>query len=123
MADKRKKGCPNMECEAHKNKVKRNADDSFCPKCGSSLVFVCAKCFDEIEDLGESHRICLGCEAEAESKKEKAKDMAKNFGKGAFEAGAVVLAAAKKEAVKEVAKGAAKVAGKVVKGIPKIIKR
>ena len=83
MADKRSKGCPNISCEEYKKKVKHKADDAFCPKCGTRLIFVCAKCFKEIEDLDDKHRVCRGCEADALEKKEKVKDGAVKAGKAA----------------------------------------
>lgn len=60
--DKRVKGCPNANCPEHINKVKYTADDNYCKKCGKQLIFVCAKCHKEIEDIA-GHRLCMDCEA------------------------------------------------------------
>lgn len=72
MNDRRKKGCPNEHCIQHINKVKNNAEIDYCPKCGSKLIFVCEKCFSQIEDIDLRHRICIRCKTEAEEKREKA---------------------------------------------------
>jgi len=83
MNDRRKKGCPNEHCIQHINKVKNNAEIDYCPKCGSKLIFVCAKCFSEIEDIDLRHRICIRCKTEEEEKRakaiEKGKDIAKKY--------------------------------------------
>ncbi len=96
MADNRKKGCPNEACEMNKKKIKWKSSDEFCSKCGAKLVFVCAKCFCEIEDIDEKHRICVRCQEKVEEKKEKAVDAVKAGAKkagGAVVAGAGVVAA------------------------------
>ena len=79
--DNRKKGCPNTACENNKNNVSQRADVNFCPKCGTPLVFVCAKCFSEIEDLGPEHRICARCEAVADQNLDRIKDGLVRVGK------------------------------------------
>ena len=79
--DKRKKGCPNEDCERHQKKIMLKATEEFCPKCGAKLIFVCAKCFREIDDIDEKHKICSLCEAEAQEKKDAAADKAKKAGK------------------------------------------
>ena len=81
MNDKRKKGCPNQACQMHIKKVKYSADDAFCPKCGNRLIYVCAKCFGEIEDINEKHRICRACELKKEETGAKRKEQAINVGK------------------------------------------
>lgn len=67
-------------------------------KCGSRLIFVCEKCFAEIEDIDHSHKKCKRCEAEATEKKEKAKDTVKNVAgsKGVKEAVKVIPKAIRK---------------------------
>lgn len=62
--DKRIKGCPNTECKRHDNQYKYKPTDMFCTLCGSSLIFVCAECFKEIEDAPDMHRYCENCKAE-----------------------------------------------------------
>ena len=79
--DNRKKGCPNLTCQFNKEKKKQKADMCFCPKCGTPLVYVCAKCFNEIEDLGPEHRICAHCEAVGDDHMERIKDGLKTAGR------------------------------------------
>ena len=79
-ADKRKKGCPNEECERHQKKIKLKATEEYCPKCGAKLIFVCAKCFREIEDLDPKHRICKLCEAKKDEKRAEVVNKAKKGG-------------------------------------------
>ena len=91
--DKRVKGCSNPECVNHIKKIKMKAEDEYCPKCGTELVFVCKKCFSEIQDIDEDHRICTHCIEEAQEKKEKRIEKVKNYGKkAAVAAGTGVLA-------------------------------
>ena len=61
--DSRKKGCPNEGCDMNKKKHRFKADDKFCSKCGTELVFVCPKCFSRITDDGPHHKYCALCEA------------------------------------------------------------
>ena len=78
--DGRKKGCPNEECERHQKKIKMKATDEFCPKCGTRLVYVCSKCFTEIEDIDPKHKICKLCEAKEQELKNKVANKAKAAG-------------------------------------------
>lgn len=94
--DKRVKGCPNVNCEMHKNKKQQDNKNDYCPKCGTKLVYVCKKCFKEIEDNGPSHTICSLCEAKEEEKKQKMADDLKNVGTVALSAGAGIVALASK---------------------------
>ena len=58
-------------------------------------MFVCAKCFDEIEDLGPKHRKCAGCEAQFEEKKHAIFDKGKDYAvKGAMAVGSAVVVVA-----------------------------
>ena len=59
--DKRIKGCPDPDCARHNEHYKYKPDDRFCTLCGSQLVFVCAKCFEEIEDTEDKRGFCEGC--------------------------------------------------------------
>ncbi len=79
--DKRKKGCPNEKCEMHKKKKFQSLENDYCPKCGTKLVFVCTKCFRQIEDIDYKHRICSLCEAKEAEKKQRMKDNAVNVGR------------------------------------------
>ena len=80
-SDKRKKGCPNESCERHQKKIKLKASEEFCPKCGSKLIYVCSKCFRQIEDLDPSHKTCKYCDASGQQRKDAAVDKAKKVGK------------------------------------------
>ena len=77
--DKRIKGCPNANCPEHVNK-KYAADDYFCKKCGMPLIYVCAICHKEIEDI-YGHRLCMDCEAAQKDDGGKIAHAAKNAGK------------------------------------------
>lgn len=78
--DKRVKGCPNPECEKHRETFKFKSADSFCTSCASELAFVCSKCFSKIEDTGSDHRVCKACEAKAADRKDSVGDIAKKIG-------------------------------------------
>ena len=93
--------------EPHK-KIKFKATDEYCSKCGAQLVFVCKKCFSEIQDTGPEHTKCTHCIEEAQAKKEqkidKAKDLAKKAGGAVVGVGGAVVVKVlqdeKKEAIK-----------------------
>ena len=125
--DRRAKGCPNETCPMHKEKKKQSAENEYCPKCGSRLIFVCEKCFAEIEDIDYSHRKCKRCEAEAAEKKEKTKDAVKNAAGKVSVAGVAVVGAAvagiQKEGVKQAAAAGSKVVKEAIKVIPKAIRK
>ena len=81
--DKRVKGCPEPGCARHNEHYKYKPDDMFCTLCGSQLVYVCAKCFKEIEDTEDQRRYCEECkpkkskdgaESQKPAKKEKKKE-------------------------------------------------
>ncbi len=111
--DKRKKGCPNEECEQHQKKIKLKATESYCSKCGTKLIYVCAKCFQEIEDIDPKHRICIRCEAESHDQKKAISGKAKMAGKGAAAAagafGVGIVAKASKKLVSDAANKIVKV--------------
>lgn len=92
--DKRVKGCYNLTCKNYRKEVKFKQADNFCPNCGKELVYVCASCFEKIEDMGATVRFCKECESKRAEKKEKIKtgvDTAKKFAsKGAAVAPTVV---------------------------------
>ncbi len=121
--DNRKKGCPNLNCTYNKDKTFQKADVNFCPKCGTPLVFVCTKCFCEIENSGPEHKICAHCEAKAGQSKDKIKDGLKKAGQvagsAALAVGSAVVAKALPQAKKVVVDKGAKVAVDVVKHIIK----
>lgn len=127
MADRRKKGCPNEGCILHTKKVKQNAENDFCSKCGTKLIFVCAnsKCFDEIEDLGPKHRICSRCEIEIQEKKQKVVDGVKNVagkaGKAVVAVATPVVVGIAGKVVKDGQKGAINAGVKAVEGVVKNI--
>lgn len=126
LKDKRAKGCPNEKCSMHKEKKKQGAENEYCPKCGTRLIYVCSKCFTEIEDIGPSHKKCRRCEIEAAEKKKKALD---NTKKAATKAGAVavaiggpIVANIAKGGKQEAVKTGSKIVKEVVNKIPKIPK-
>ena len=65
--DKRIKGCPNVNCQDFMDKKKYSPDDHYCRKCGTPLVFVCARCYRPIKDI-EGLRICPDCKGRPEKK-------------------------------------------------------
>lgn len=89
--DRRKKGCPNPECSQRIKKKFFGLDDRFCPKCGEKLIYVCVKCYSQIEDIGPKHRICKKCEIEKQEKKEDKKNNAKKTAEAAGVAAAGVV--------------------------------
>ena len=125
--DRRAKGCPNETCPMHREKEKQSAENEYCSKCGSKLIFVCDKCFAEIEDIDYSHKKCKRCEAEAIEKKEKAKDAVKNAAGKVGAAGVAVVGAAaagiQKEGVKQAATAGSKIVKEAIKVIPKVIRK
>ena len=128
MADTRKKGCPNEECTQHIKKVKMKSEYAHCPVCGTKLVYVCAKCFHEIEDLGPKHRACKHCEVEAKEKRDqvvdKVKAGAKKAGGAVVAAGGAVVVGIGAKVLKDAKAGAIKKGVKLVEGVAKnIIKR
>ena len=121
--DRRKKGCPDSNCEMNRKKHKYNSSDKYCIKCGSELVYVCSRCFAKIDDLGPDHKICANCEL----KDDALKDKVIGFGKKAFVGlGGVALLGIKDEALKEakkfgtyVVKKGVEVAGHAAKAVLK----
>ncbi len=121
--DRRKKGCPNESCERHQKKIMLKATEEYCPKCGTKLIYVCSKCFREIEDIDPKHRICGLCEAEGQEKKDAAADKAKKVGKGAaglvvpviIGAGGKIVKNLQNDAVKKTVKVVEEAAKKVLK--------
>lgn len=71
--DKRVKGCYNLTCKNYRKEVKFKATDNFCANCGAELVYVCADCFEKIEDMGLEVRLCKECEEKRAAKKEAVK--------------------------------------------------
>lgn len=81
--DKRVKGCYNLTCKNYRKEVKFKSTDNYCANCGAELVYVCADCFEKIEDMGPEVRLCKECDEKRSAKKEalkagvnKAKDLA-----------------------------------------------
>lgn len=108
--DKRVKGCYNLTCKNYRKEVKFKVTDNFCPNCGKELVYVCADCFEKIEDMGPEVRLCKECEDKHTVKKEKLKagvDKAKDLaGKGVKAAPAVISFAKDPKVINVVKKGA-----------------
>lgn len=80
-SDKRKKGCPNEMCENHLKKKLIKAGEDYCPKCGTKLIFVCPKCFRQIEDIDPKHKICRYCKQQGKDNRDKVVDGTKKVGK------------------------------------------
>ena len=117
--DRRVKGCPNENCEMCKKKVKQKPCNDYCPKCGTRLVFVCKKCFKEIQDIDEKHYICDRCGAAIKQRKSAAIEKAKNdLGKAkkvAFDAAVPVAIGVVAKVEKDMQKGAIDKGVKLVK--------
>lgn len=71
--DKRVKGCYNLTCKNYRKEVKFKVTDNYCTNCGRELVYVCADCFEKIEDMGPEVKYCKECEEKRTAKKEKVK--------------------------------------------------
>lgn len=121
MKDKRAKGCPTENCVMHTEKVKQSADNDFCPKCGAKLVYVCKKCFRQIEDIDPKHQICELCEAKAEEKHREWKEQANGIVTAAAAVGTAIAAGfvngLKKEAINKGVKEGVKVVDKAVEAV------
>lgn len=76
--DKRIKGCPDPECERHIEHFKYKSTDKFCTRCGSQLAFVCAKCFEPIEDTEDQRRFCEACKPKESKDSENLQKPSKN---------------------------------------------
>lgn len=118
--DLRKKGCPNEECERHQRKVMLPATEEYCPKCGTPLIYVCARCFKEIEDTDPSHRICSLCEAQIQERN--ARIM--NTGAKVIEGISAVISPVVLGAFSSIGKGIEKgLVGPISKGVAGLIER
>ena len=121
--DRRKKGCPNELCERHQKRIMYKTTEEYCPKCGTKLIYVCSKCFREIEDIDPEHKICSLCEAEKQEKKEAAVGKAKSAGKAAvglvlpvlFGATGTIVKDLQKESTKTIVKAVEEAATKIIK--------
>ena len=105
------RGCTNDDCAMKHKKTKFKADDLFCPKCGTKLVYVCADCHEPVEKMNIKY--CGQCQEIRNTNKER---------KIAFLAGVgpAVLQFVNKDSFKKGAKTAVEAGGKVVK---KVVKR
>lgn len=125
--DMRKKGCPNTGCNMHQKKKKFDNKVQYCPECGSKTIYVCRRCFREIEDLGPDHRLCEYCVADSKAKLAKAGDAVKGAGGKvagvALGAAGIAAAAAGKAGETELAKAAAKIGKEAVGAAVKVIKK
>ena len=88
--DKRVKACPTLTCKRYKKEYKYKATDNYCTICGAKLVYVCEKCFEQIEDEGTEKKRCEKCEAERQERRDAIKVKADKVKKVAV-AGAAVL--------------------------------
>ncbi len=105
--DKRIKGCYNFECKRYRKEYKYEVTDNFCTICGTPLVFVCAECFEKIEDNGPEHKLCMACEEKHQARRD-AMDQRVQKVKAVAETGVKivpgVIALAQKEPVKKIVK-------------------
>ncbi len=88
MKIKAKKGCVNPECVMCQKKEYAHKDDSFCPKCGASLLFVCEQCHTVLDD--GTTRLCICCQAKKDDAKERRKDVFNKVSAGAIAAVATI---------------------------------
>lgn len=88
------KGCGNESCEAHKKKITYKDSETFCSKCGDSLVYICKDCYTQLSDDTENY--CVRCLAKHEDRKDKAKKVAAGVGTGALAVGGVMFKYGKK---------------------------
>ncbi|MBE6755550.1 MAG: hypothetical protein E7555_03720 [Ruminococcaceae bacterium] len=99
MKIKAKKGCINPDCVMCKKKVHAHKEDSFCPRCGNELSFVCEKCHTFLPD--SSKKLCLGCQAKKDDAKVKSGENLAKIGTGvlsvAATASGILAAVAKKK--------------------------
>ncbi len=108
--DKRAKGCPNEACECNKKKRLYKADDRYCVKCGSELLWVCRRCFRRLHSDDPSQSLCRVCQAEHEDLIQKVKKGGGAIvgGVGTVVTGGAIVA---QKYGPQIAGGAAKVAG------------
>lgn len=105
--DKRVKGCYNLTCKNYRKEVKFKITDNFCPNCGKELVFVCADCFEKIEDMGSEVKYCKECEDKHAAKKEAIKtgvEKAKGLAEKGIELAPAAIGLVKNPKAKEVLK-------------------
>lgn len=88
------KGCGNESCVAHKKKITYKETETYCSKCGKSLVFVCKDCYTQLPDDDEKY--CVRCNAKHEDRKEEAKKVVAGVGVGALAVGGIILKVGKK---------------------------
>lgn len=65
---KKNRGCQNINCKAHKKKMRFKAYMEKCPLCGEELVHVCKKCYKPLDD--DSKELCPLCYSKAMQRKE-----------------------------------------------------
>jgi predicted RNA-binding Zn-ribbon protein involved in translation (DUF1610 family) len=123
--DRRVKGCPNENCEMCRKKVKQKPSNDYCPKCGTRLIFVCKKCFKEIQNIDEKHYICDRCGAAIRQKKSAALEIAKNgLGKAkkvAVDAAVPVIIGVAAKVEKDMQKGTIDKGVKLVEEAAKVV--
>ena len=88
------KGCGNELCEAHKKKLTSKESETFCSKCGKTLVGVCKDCYTQLST--DADKLCVRCHAKHEDRKDKAMKVAAGFGTGALAVGGIILKYGKK---------------------------
>ena len=122
--DKRIKGCPNEECANHIKKTRFKADQEVCSDCGTELVFVCRKCFCEIQDINEKHTVCRHCLEKSIQKKEERKEAIKGVAKKAAAGAGVAVVGVGGEIANRVLQNTEKeIVKKGVKVIDAVVKK
>lgn len=80
------KGCVNEECIAKQKKMYFKDSDTFCPKCGKPLCYVCKRCGMKLPD--NTRKYCIRCENEMRDERDEwGKTIINGVSKGMSKAG------------------------------------
>lgn len=101
------KGCVNEECIAKQKKMYFKDSDTFCPKCGQPLCYVCKRCGMKLPD--NTRKYCIRCENEMRDERDEwGKTIINGVSKGMSKAGKA-LGEGGKQAAGFIGKGSKKV--------------
>lgn len=101
------KGCINEECIAKQKKMYFKDSDTFCPKCGQPLCYVCKRCGMKLPD--NTRKYCIRCENEMRDERDEwGKTIINGVSKGMSKAGKA-LGEGGKQAVDFIGKGSKKI--------------
>lgn len=101
------KGCVNEECIAKQKKMYFKESDTYCPKCGQPLCYVCKRCGMKLPDNTRKH--CIRCENEMKDERDEwGRTIMNGVSKGMSKAGKA-LGEGGKQAVDFIGKGSKKV--------------